>query len=100
MHIRAPPKSTCACVKVVEEYFHEGAAIDVHNHYWQGGLVLEEAWGATKWAYRAAATVIGMSEVCSPDVLYQHAVPTCCTNRLCRHAVPMHSGVGSTTPLN
>ena len=37
-----------------------------------------------------AATVIGMSEVCSPDVLYRHAVPTCCTNGLCRCAVPMH----------
>ena len=66
-NICVPPKSTHASAKVVEEYFEEGAAaIDVHNHYRQGGLRLEEAWGTTKWEHRVAATIIGMSEVCLP----------------------------------
>ena len=49
--------------KVVADYFGGAATIDIDNHYRQGGLALEGAWGTHNWSHRVAATVIGMCEV-------------------------------------
>ena len=33
---------------LVEEYFESASKIDDHNHFRQGSLALEEAWGTKK----------------------------------------------------
>jgi hypothetical protein len=45
---------------VVKEYFESANAVDVHNHYRQGALALEEAWQTQQWWHRLFATLLGM----------------------------------------
>eukprot|EP00731_Ephydatia_muelleri_P032324 Em0023g831a len=47
---------------VVEAYFDNANAIDVHNHLRQGGLELERHWKTQTWWHRNFATIFGMCE--------------------------------------
>jgi len=47
---------------VVEKYFSNANAIDVHDHYRQGGLALERSWRTHTWWHRVFATLLGMCE--------------------------------------
>ena len=47
---------------IVQQYFAASNAIDVHNHYRQGGLQLEVAWRTHNWVHRLFATVLGICE--------------------------------------
>lgn len=47
---------------VVEAYFDNANAIDVHNHLRQGGLELERHWKTHTWWHRNFATIFGMCE--------------------------------------
>ena len=41
-------------------YFDVAQKVDVHNHYRQGLIGVEEVWGTTTWWHRIEATVLGM----------------------------------------
>jgi hypothetical protein len=45
--------------KMVEQYFECADAVDIHNHYRQGSLALED-FGTKLWWWRASNTVLGM----------------------------------------
>ena len=46
--------------KVVEDLFKCFSAIDIHDHYRQGILKVEERWATKNWRKRIFATLIGM----------------------------------------
>ncbi|CAG4997474.1 unnamed protein product [Parnassius apollo] len=48
--------------KLVQRYFDDAAAIDIHNHIRQDGLALEKAWGTHEWEHRVYASVLGIIE--------------------------------------
>ena len=48
---------------LVSTYFTTANASDVHNHYRQGSLALEEIWITQTWWHRVLATVFGICEV-------------------------------------
>ena len=48
--------------QLVQMYFDGAPAIDIHNHYRQGGIALEQAWGTQMWWHRAFATMLGIIE--------------------------------------
>lgn len=47
---------------VVQQYFDAADAIDVHNHFRQGGVRLEHHWHTHTWWHRNFATLLGMCE--------------------------------------
>jgi len=51
-HIRRP--------KIIEMMFHGFSAIDVHDHYRQGSLNMEEGWQTKSWWNRMFASIFGM----------------------------------------
>ena len=55
--MRVQKSSSC------NEYFENFHIIDVHNHYRQSGLNLEQAWRTRNWRHRILATVLGIIEV-------------------------------------
>ena len=46
--------------KMVEQIYTYFSAIDIHNHYRQGTLALEETWGTHCWWHRIFSTILGM----------------------------------------
>ena len=62
---------------VVKDYFDNANAIDVHNHYRQGALAMEQAWSTKTWWHRlfASATLYGMC-VTDAFLAFQHFHPT------------------------
>jgi hypothetical protein len=59
---------------LAETYFDNANAIDVHNHYRQGSLALEETWRTQTWWHRSFATLLGMT-VTDSFLLYNHFHP-------------------------
>jgi hypothetical protein len=45
---------------MVEQVYMYFSSIDIHNHYRQGTLALEESWGTHTWWHRLLATVLGI----------------------------------------
>jgi hypothetical protein len=45
---------------VVEEYFAGFSAVDIHDHYRQGSLAMEEGWTTRTWWHRLFTSVFGM----------------------------------------
>jgi hypothetical protein len=48
--------------KIVELYFSGAPAVDVHNHYRQGGLALEQSVQTRSWWMRVFCTILGIIE--------------------------------------
>ena len=48
--------------KIVELYFSGAPAVDIHNHYRQGGLGLERSFQTQVWWMRVFCTILGMIE--------------------------------------
>jgi hypothetical protein len=48
--------------RIVEMYFAGAPAVDIHNHYRQGGLALEEGLQTKSWWMRAFCTILGIIE--------------------------------------
>jgi hypothetical protein len=46
--------------RVVEDLYKYFSAIDVHNHYRQGSLRIEDNWKTKTWTTRVFSTIIGM----------------------------------------
>lgn len=46
--------------KVVEDFFRHFSAIDVHDHYRQGSLAIEDNWKTKSWPIRVFSTIVGM----------------------------------------
>jgi hypothetical protein len=49
--------------RLVADYHTGAQKIDVHNHYRQGGLRLEDAWKTDRYAGRVQASLVGTCEV-------------------------------------
>jgi hypothetical protein len=45
---------------VVKTYFDNANAVDVHNHFRQGGIHMEQAWQTQTWWHRVFSTLLGM----------------------------------------
>lgn len=48
---------------MVEEFFDNMNKVDIHNHYRQGILRLEQTWKTKKWQHRCLATQWGFCAV-------------------------------------
>jgi hypothetical protein len=48
--------------KIVELYFSGAPAVDIHNHYRQGGLALEQSIQTRTWWVRVFCTILGIIE--------------------------------------
>jgi hypothetical protein len=46
--------------RVVEEYFDGFSAVDIHDHYRQGSLAMEESWCTKTWWHRLFSSLFGM----------------------------------------
>jgi hypothetical protein len=49
--------------RLIEEYFEVAKVIDVHNHYRQSGLALEQSVQTKSWTFRLFCTILGIVEV-------------------------------------
>ena len=55
---------------LVEEFFRGCfSAIDIHDHYRQGLLEMEQNWATRKWYHRIFTTILG---ICIVDAFYAH----------------------------
>ena len=59
---------------VVKDYFDNANAVDVHNHFRQGALNLEDAWNTKNWWHRLFATLVFIS-VTDAYLAYRHFHP-------------------------
>lgn len=46
---------------IAQEYFDAANGIDIHNHYRQGSLALEESFKTQTWWHRSFSTLLGMT---------------------------------------
>ncbi len=57
---------------VVKDYFDNANAIDVHNHYRQGALAMEQAWSTKTWWHRLFARHVCDRHVSGLSALSSH----------------------------
>jgi len=62
--------------KMVEQYFTNFSAIDIHDHLRQGSLCIEESWKTKIWWHRIFASVLAMIFVDSYR-MYQFSYKSC-----------------------
>ena len=60
--------------QLVQLYFDGAPSVDIHNHYRQGGLALEQVWGTQLWWHRVFSTLLGIIETNS-FLAYRHFKP-------------------------
>ncbi len=66
--------------RVVQNYFDAANAVDVHDHFRQGGLCMEEEWRTQKWHIAVFRTLLAMIFTCS-YLAYKYFFPAAADGR-------------------